>query len=269
MNVITETEVVQACQTLFGDHVNISRDFLSYLQPSGVKSAYRKKVKENHPDFFTSDPLPIQQKQTALFRDILQAYDVLTLFFQQREKDAYKPAPAAARQHQPRPRKQDAAHSTAASDAPPRAKGDDARYRGSMPHCTLQTGQYLYYRGKITFETLINALIWQRKQRPSFGDIAVRWGLLDSDGLNRIFSQCGKPRLFGEKAVELGLLTVFQVNTILLYQRSQQKLLGGYFVQKNLLAKDELERLVRELKQHNSAMRSAALKRRQHEEAYA
>src|SRR5512135_479763 len=92
MNPVTETEVVQACRKLFGEDVDISRNFLYYsIQPSGVKSAYRKKAKESHPDLFAADPAHIQQKQTALFREIIQAYDTLTLFFKQREQGGWQP----------------------------------------------------------------------------------------------------------------------------------------------------------------------------------
>jgi hypothetical protein len=133
----------------------------------------------------------------------------------------------------------------------------------------LQIGQYLYYRGKITFGSLISALLWQRKQRPSIGDIAIQWGLLDAEKITRIFNICCRPRLFGEKAVELGLLTVFQVNTILLYQRSQQDRLGNYFVQNNILSLFELERLARELNVHNAAMLARSLQRRNKHRAYA
>jgi len=236
MTPIAETEVVQACQALFGKHIDISRDFLHYMQPSGVKSAYRKKAKETHPDLFAADPPHIQKKQTELFREILRAYDVLNLFFEQREGGAWKPGPRPP----PHP----------ASDR----KRDETRYRGNVPPRTLQIGQYLYYRGMIPFGALINALVWQRSQRPSFGDIAFRWGLLDREDLDRISRSCERPRLFGDKAVELGLLTIFQVNTILLYQRSQQGRLGTYFALNKVLRQEELERLVRELNEHNTAV---------------
>ena len=114
----------------------------------------------------------------------------------------------------------------------PVKRNPDVYYKGSIPNRRLQFGQYLYYRGKIPFEALIKALVWQRKQRPTIGDIALQWGMLDPEGVDRIFRQCGKARLFGEKAVELGLLTVFQVNTILLYQRSRQDRLGNLFCAK-------------------------------------
>ncbi len=247
MNAVTETQVITACQTLFGKNIDISRDFLyKYIQPSGVKSAYRKKAKENHPDLFASDPAHVQQKQTALFRDILEAYDVLNLFFEQR---ALQPSKTAASRPASRPAaKQQATRPRSTSS------GDDQYYKGHVPYRTLQIGQYLYYRGRITFNTLIDALMWQRRQRPSIGDIALEWGLLDAEKVDRIFMEAHGPRLFGEKAVELGLLTVFQVNTILLYQRTQQSRLGDYFLQNRHLGYDELEKLVRELNEHNAGV---------------
>ncbi len=268
MIAITENEIIQACRTLFGKKVDISRDFLyKYIQPSGVKSAYRKKAKENHPDLFASDPLPVQQKQTALFRDILQAYDVLNLFFEQREKNGWKPAAASP---QARAEKREAPPPRASSPHQEEHRGDDIYYKGSVPQRTLQIGRYLYYRGKISFGALINALMWQRKQRPSIGEIAVQWGLLDAEAVTRIFNVCGgKPKLFGEKAVELGLLTIFQVNTILLYQRSQQLWLGHYFVRNNILTATELDRLVQELKEHNAGILAAAMERKNRQPVHA
>ena len=50
----------------------------------------------------------------------------------------------------------------------------------------------------------------------------------------------------------MGLLTLFQVNTILLYQRSQQDRLGKYFILNQNMSTAELERLASELKEHNA-----------------
>ena len=249
MSKITDAEVVLACQTLFGNTVNISRDFLHTIQPGRVKSAYRKKAKEHHPDLFAANPVHIQQKQTDRFREIIRAYDVLNLFFQQREAIGPQPVPGTdpAQNREQRNAPRAAGQSAAPKD------GEDY-YRGNLPHEVLQIGQYLYYRGRISFDALINSLVWQRKQRPSIGDIAVQWGWLDADGLHKISAACVRPRLFGEKAVELGLLTVFQVNAILLSQRSHQERLGDYFVQNNILTAEELERLARELKEHNACV---------------
>ena len=256
MTPITETEVVEACQALFGKHIDISRDFLHYMQPSGVKSAYRKKAKENHPDLFAADSPHIQKKQTELFREILRAYDVLNLFFEQREGGAWKPGPRPPRE---RGRSREAQPNPPSPHPASDRKRDETRYCGTVPPRTLQLGQYLYYRGMIPFGALINALVWQRSQRPSFGDIAFRWGLLDREDLDRISRSCERPRLFGDKAVKLGLLTIFQVNTILLYQRSQQARLGNYFALNKVLRQEELERLVRELNEHNTVVLAGSM----------
>ncbi len=266
MTTITETEVVQACRTLFGKEVNISRDFLRYMQPSGVKSAYRKKAKETHPDLFTTVPLHIQQKQTALFREIIRAYDVLNLYFKQREEGVWR---HAARVPHPHDRKQDARPARPSAEPSRTRTGDETYYHGNIPHRTLQIGQYLYYRGKISFGALINALIWQRKQRPSIGDIALRWGMLDADRIDKVSRTCDGLKLFGEKAVQLGLLTIFQVNTILLYQRSQQDRLGRYFVLNDILSREELEHAAWELREHNAGVLAGSLHAGRKQRTYA
>lgn len=266
MTAITESEVIQACQTLFGEHVDIRRDFLYYVQPSGVKSAYRKKAKETHPDLFATDPPHIQRKQTALFREILQAYDILNLFFKQREDGAWRPCVRTAR---PRRKKKDEdRQAPPASERPQTRKSDETYYHGSVPFSTLQIGQYLFYRGKISFGALVRALIWQRKQRPAFGDIALRWGLLDRESIAKISAAGNRARLFGERAVTLGLLSIFQVNTVLLFQRSLQNQLGQYFVMNNMLTREELEHIDRQLKEHNAGVIAATTQNRQRQRAY-
>jgi hypothetical protein len=257
MPTISETEVVQACRTLFGPDVNISKDFLlRYIQPGGVKSAYRKKAKENHPDLFNSDAAHIQQKQTVVFREILNAYDTLNEFFKQREDGSMRFTAAQMKPTGPTAQPREHAERRQSDRRADRAE-NDTYYTGMIPLRQLQIGQYLYYRGKISFGSLINALVWQRKQRPAIGDIALKWGWLDQEGINKIFSACKQPRLFGEKAVELGLLTVFQVNTILLYQRSQQHRLGNYFTEQRILSAEQLEQYVLELKEHNATVLAA------------
>jgi len=254
MTAITEIDVVQACRTLFGADINISKDFLHTMHPRGIKSAFRKKAKEHHPDLFAANPVHIQQRQTALFRDIVGAYDILNHYFKQRESGTWNPAqtprPAAKR-----------THPNAAPARPARASAfsqpEENMYRGNVPDQVLQIGQFLYYRGRISFDALIASLVWQRKQRPSMGDIALLWGWIDAAGLEKISRACERLRLFGEKAVEMGLLTVFQVNAILLYQQANQDRLGNYFIQHGLSSEEELSLLVEDLKEHNAAVLSS------------
>lgn len=252
MDMITDAEIVFACRTLFGSNVNITRDFIHIIQPGGVKSAYRKQAKEHRPDLFAANPVHVQQQQTERFREIIRAYDVLNLFFRQREagerRRALRAAPAPSRNQKER------AADTASKRGSTRHDEANTFYRGSIPHEILQIGQYLYYRGRISLQTLVKSLSWQRRQRPSLGEIAVRWGWLDVDGQKKISRACARQRLYGGKAVDLGLLTVFQVNTILLFQRSHQERLGEYYVRNGFLSSSELELRVRELKEHSACI---------------
>ena len=76
MTVLSMTEVSKACGILFGPQVEVSLDFLKYLEPSGLKSAYRKKALETHPDrarIIGKD----ETKMTELFRETTFAYNKL------------------------------------------------------------------------------------------------------------------------------------------------------------------------------------------------
>lgn len=240
---LTETTVLAACRTLFGSDVNIGLDFLRYLQPSGAKSAFRRIAKETHPDLFAAQRPEIQQKQNDLFRHVLQAYELLNVFFRRRDDGLWMPSDRFSTQ-----------------DLRRQARRETARgerfYTGSMPHRPLEIGLYLYYRGAIPYRALIDALVWQRGQRPSIGDIAKRWKWLHDEDIAAILSLRGKPLRFGEKAVELGVLTPFHVKAILWYQRSQQERLGQYFVKRGYLTANDLERFAKELHHHNFQARN-------------
>ena len=43
-------QFLRSCRILFGPEVQITPQFLGYLQPAGVKTAYRKLAMETHPD---------------------------------------------------------------------------------------------------------------------------------------------------------------------------------------------------------------------------
>ena len=243
---LIEAEVLRACQTLFGTEIHISRGFLFTLQPEGLKAAYRKKAKETHPDFFACEAPNVQKEQTSRFRDVAEAYDVCNRYFKQREKRLHTSSSPAHAYRSPRARTK-------------KARGPVNNVHGpagpsvhkSLPlHC-LQFGQYLYYRGFISYRALIDAVVWQRKQRPLIGDIALRWGWLNTAAIERIIRARGLRGLFGEKALALDLLTLFQVKVLLFFQFSRQERLGTYFVQHNIMKPAKLERLAQELREYN------------------
>lgn len=222
---LSEAEVLEACRILFGGEANLSRDFLFYLQPSGAKTAYRQKAKETHPDLYQGDDPSIRQNKADIFRQVNQAYRLVSDFLSEREKypgRSFRFSPAREERG------------------------------GYIPPRVLEIGLFLYYRRIIPFRTLAEALVWQRRQRPAIGQIARRWGWLGEDDLASIASSRIPFVRFGEKAVRLGLLTPAQVRTLLFYQRSRQRRIGEYFVEQGLLTLPEMERLVEELRRHNA-----------------
>jgi len=110
---------------------------------------------------------------------------------------------------------------------------------------------YSFYEGKITYQQLIEALVWQRRQRPTLGAIAQKWGWLSEARVTQILGHRGQAVRFGKKAIELGVLKAHQVEALLTYQQSLQQRIGTYFVKQGWLSEDETDQISRQLKKHN------------------
>ena len=238
----SETALFNACRTLFGKEVNLSHEFLDYLQPSGAKSAFRNQAKAHHPDAHAGSAPHIRQLQTERFREIRQAYDLLIDYLEKRSRlhaSAFRTRTA----HTAPPR----AGSTARQDTRQRPSAKPA----AIPHIPLEFGMSSFYQGKISYQQLIEALVWQRRQRPTLGAIAQKWGWLGEAEITRVLGHRGQAARFGKKAIELGYLKPFQVEALLNHQRTLQKRIGEYFVEKGLLSEEETNRISRNLARHN------------------
>jgi hypothetical protein len=237
----SEAEIFRACRTLFGPELQLNRDFLHYLQPSGVQTAFRKKAKQTHPDRFAIATIHIREKQHRLFQDLNQAHETLQNFLKQR-KTRFTSSTRSSYQQPPQHWRQ---------DRPPQSKF----YRGPLPLRPLQFGLFLYYLGIIPFSAVISAISWQRQQRPILGDIARRWGWLDATQIKQVLAFRNGGSKFGERAEQLGLLTSLQVRALLLHQRSQQKQMGQYFIEQGYFNAETLNLHLSNLAEHNQAYR--------------
>ena len=242
MHFHSETAVFNACRTLFGKEVNLSRDFLDYLQPSGAKTAFRSQAKAHHPDAHASSSTLVRNQQTERFREIRQAYDLIIEFLESRHAgrktvSAQKPSQTASHwgNYSSQQRKQQKPHAKPTK----------------IPSIPLEFGMFSYYQGKVTYQQLIEALVWQRRQRPTLGALAQKWGWLSEAKINQILQHRGHAARFGKKAIELGYLKPHQVEALLQHQRSLQKRIGNYFIEKGLLSKEEADQISLSLKSHN------------------
>lgn len=239
-------QLVSACSVLFGKGYVTS---IPTLQVEEIKHAYRRAVKRVHPD-------AAPDNSTATFRRVTEAYELLLKHVESRRIAQQKPKQVRphgrnTKNAATQPPATDGARST--PKRPPQALKSPKRtmYSGPMPTIPLKIGLYLYYTGKIPYETLVQALVWQQSMRPQIGRLAQKAKLLTTAEVERILDSktvCGQ---FGERAVKLGFLAESQVAQLLRLQRSLQKPLGTYFVKKKLLTTYELSTAAHDMEQHN------------------
>jgi hypothetical protein len=236
-----EIELMDACRILFPT-AEITRDFLCYIQPEGLKNAYRNRAWEFHPDACGVDDDPT--RRTELFRRSVEAYNLLNEYIKARK-------PGFKLRHS-RLHKKTFSTVTATQRSP-----GEQFYTGPFPTIELKLGLYLYYRGVVSYQEVVRAIMWQRSLRPPLGDFARQWGWLNDADVSAILAATEIVGSFGERAVAVGLLTQSQLNLILLHQRSMQQPIGRYFVSRSLLAELTLRQHLRDLARHNAQVRES------------
>jgi len=229
------SELFNACRVLFGHDIDLSVDFLHYLHHDGVKSAFRRKAKETHPDL--SAHVSSHNADAELFHRANEAYELLGNFILNRG----------------RRRKTDNnfVDTSRECNKPPESP-PNTYHHGSLPPRPLPFGRYLYYRGIIPFRVLLDALTWQRGGRATIGSIAREWGWLTHSDVEAILSVRSVGR-FGENAVRCGLLSSFQVKLLLMNQKSRLRRIGQYFVVHKMVNSQQMESLARDHHLHNRA----------------
>jgi hypothetical protein len=282
-------EIVAAGRVLFGP--GFAADGHGWRE--ALKTTYRRRAMETHPDRARA----IGRSEGELgreFRRVAEAYRVLSAL---RAGPAPRPAPRAARTpaaarpakarpaaapRSPRPAARPAASAAPPprgapsparpAAAPPRpseagpgagvAPGFRVRYSvraDDLPHRRLRFAEYLYYSGRVPWTAFVDAIAWQRRQRPTVGRIAVDWGFLSPEDVAEIMerrrSASAQKIPFGEFAVRLGYLTSFQLLALLGRQLRLQRRIGEFFVEKGYLERDEIDGLRARVARHNARWR--------------
>ena len=245
---ISTAEIFDACSLLFGSQINISLDFVKYLQPSGVKAAYWQKALETHPDRAKSLGKD-EAEMNECFKKITAAYETLNSIVASGNSILSTPK-KSARPASPKNKKQPPRPSSKAQ------KSGDMFYRGNLPSRKLLFGQYAYYTGAVSWRTMIKAIIWQRKQRPLIGSIATKWGMLTDENIQSILSSKQFLEKFGECAIREGYLSSYALMALLGKQRKLQKPMGHYLVKNRILRPETILRLVKQQQRHNKNYKS-------------
>jgi len=234
-------ELFDACLVLFGPETIVSEEYLKYLRPAGLKSAYRKIALETHPDRArTLGKRP--SELNARFTEVSLAYHKLNAAINEDGILLADPPPdyRSTKRSRKRPEKKK-----------PRRKNADHFFSGAIPQRHLLFGQFLFYSGIVSWKTYIRALIWQRRQRPLLGQLAMEWGLLTLQDIREILADRQLGEKFGESAVRQGYLKAYNLLTLLGRQRRLQARFGEFFLQNGWFTKEQVDAFYKLQQHHN------------------
>jgi len=278
-NLVTH-DITHAMRLLYGERVRITSDLLQKIQPDELKSIFRQKALEFHPDrahILGKNPEEMSEK----FKDVKLAYERLREMLEKsldgiNITEAYQPTPSNDHnaEHQSDPRKnqrhagfghdhnrqkqyQWSQHQYSPNQSSPNEKSyiPGAHYwEADIPDIRLLFGQFLYYAGLIPWNTLISAITWQRRQRPSFGKIARMWDYLSEEEIREIIASRVMGEKLGESALRQGYLSHYQRSAVIGFQKWLQRPIGEFFQEIGILEEEEIVYLLRLLRKHNSRL---------------
>lgn len=227
---ITFEEVLRAGRVIFGATFRISPGW-----KTGLKAAYRRRALETHPD--RARALGRTEAELAReFHTVTDAYRVL----------ASVPPPS---------------RSSAAAAPANASRTRPASERGpvpadALPRRRIRFAEFLYFTGRIPWSALVEAVAWQRRQRPVVGRIAIEFGFLGPEDVDAILARRRADAAlrvpFGEYAVRHGYLSRFQLLAILGRQRRFERPIGRFFVERGVLAEEEIEDVRAAIFRHNA-----------------
>ncbi len=272
MNSRKDKQILKAYRLLFSHENNINIDSIKSLNIKIIKSAYRMKALETHPD--RAKLLGINENVlTIKFNEISKAYKDLYEFIcchrgsatgsmKSRHQQKYTASPdkdkdRTGQKYTYSGKKQKDFYSGEKTQDSRERKGPEKtgepkgkNTRWIIKNHKLLFGQYLFFSGLITFSTLLDAIFWQRKQRDLFGKIASNWGILNSDDILTILRGRKPLEKFGDCALRLGFINQLQHRAILFKQSKMQKQLGEYFVKNGIISRRDLQSILLEYKKY-------------------
>jgi hypothetical protein len=232
-----------------------------------LKATYRRRAMQTHPDRARA----LGRAEADLLREFRRVTEAYRLLASARigalPRVEVRAAQAPPRRPERPPRAAgpagpagSSARTASAPPAPPGGSGAP-RVRDSvrpedLPRRRLRFAEYLYYSGRVRWTELVEAIAWQRAQRPPVGRIAVDFGFLAPEDvavvLERRRAAGASGVAFGEWALRLGYLTRFQLLAVLGQQLRRQRPIGQFFVERGLILPSDVEVVRRAVLRHNA-----------------
>ncbi len=245
-------ELAEAYRVLFQVDGLLAPSHLTALTAAELKSAFRSRALQTHPD---RAPLLGEDEQTLheRFTIVSAAYRKLRTFL---DRGLPRIISSSSRPPAPRPQGRGPGSRRRKRRRQPRpgAAAADHYYRGRLPGRGLLLGEFLYFSGVVSWRALLDAIIWQRQQRPLVGELAAQLGLLTPSEVVEILARRRTERRGTECFVRFarteGYLTPYQRALLLGWQRHLQRPFGEFFTRRGILDARQLERLVEDASSH-------------------
>jgi hypothetical protein len=263
-----ELRLIDACATLLGPQARKGgQGFLHQLDVSVIRQAYRRLAVASHPDAALRQGAKPGSADGKRFIEASRAYELLMGYLLKRNgpvapnapRAKPRPGPAAERpsaKKNPGQEKKRAGEKPSPGSGSARGPGASARsplyYHGPLPRRKLRLAEFLYYSGRVSWQSLIASIVWQRTAKPKFGELARELRAISGRDLVTILRSKRRHEQTGETARRLRLLSAEEVTRILRLQRARHKPIGRYFVEKEMMPSGELARILWELFRHNA-----------------
>jgi hypothetical protein len=245
-----EGELLRAYRLLYEIRGALAADRLVGLTVADLKSTFRRRALGTHPDrasLLDQDPTLLGQR----FAAVHAAYRTLSAHLS-RNAPVLEPGPTPSR---PRRRQPGYGGPETSQAEPRRRSATDHYYQGPLPGRPLLLGEYLYFSGLVPFGVLVDAICWQRRQRPLIGQLAVQLDILTPEAVSEILALRRRNGRAGDRFVRFaraaGYLTPYHRAVLLGGQRRLQRPIGEYFVERGLLGRADLGRLASQAWAHS------------------
>jgi len=255
--------------------MGISGQGVNLTDEVSIKRAFRHKAKKSHPDLAVrlgKDPRMMQLR----FQELNEAFNILMERIQKEQKGAFsgfRQSPGNTPAEEPFSRKGKDRSKTSNrgfrsyknsfktehdKDSPGAEKKDrksdpgDFYFNGKTPGRNLRFAEYLYYSGTISWTDLVQALVWQYRNRPKIGEMATESGFLDFEDVLNIIKAKKHGELFGETAIRLGFLNREDLTFLIRKQKQLDLPIGRFFLDSSKMSKEALYKKLHENRRHNS-----------------
>jgi hypothetical protein len=235
--------LLKACAILLGPQARaVGEPLLGRLDAATLKRAFRRLALSTHPDVALRRGGSPAAFDSSRFIQSLWAYEQLSAYLKTRGGEGFRPQPQGPGE----------GPVAGAAGAAPSGARRPAFFRGPLPQRRLRFSEFLYFSGLISWQSLIASIVWQRQGRPRFGEIARDFRAMTLEEVLYVLRCKSGLEPTGAAACRLQLLTPQEVTAVLRRQRSLQKPIGRFFLERERMSRQDLNHLAMQLFRRNA-----------------